>query len=72
MAKEVKVYEVLYHSDDPGSYYAGAAGDGSFIYRTRDAKEAARFATGKHCYGRPASVNVSEVPRRLAQRWGLA
>jgi hypothetical protein len=72
MAKPITVFEVLWHSDNPDQAYAGAAGDGSFIYRTRNRKDAERFAAGKRCYSGDASVLESSVPRRLAQRWGLA
>jgi hypothetical protein len=72
MAKTVKVFEVLYHSDEPHHAYAGAAGDGSFIYRTRKRSDAESFARGKRCYSGDASILESDVPRRLAQRWGLA
>lgn len=72
MAKHILVFEVLWHSDEPSQAYAGPAGDGSFTYRTRKKVEADRFAVGKHYYGKDASVRESAVPRRLAQRWGLA
>lgn len=72
MAKPITVYEVLWHSDDPSQAYAGPAGDGSFTYRTREQADAVRFAAGKHYYGKDATVREESVPRRLAQRWGLA
>lgn len=70
MAATVTVFEVLYHSDDPSYAHAGAAGDGSFVERFRKRGDADRFAAGKCCYGRPATVTESVVSRRLARRWG--
>lgn len=72
MAKPITVFEVLWHSDEPSQAYAGPAGDGSFIYRTRNKGDAERFAKGKRCYSEDASVGEVVVPRKLAQRWGLA
>lgn len=66
-SKTVKVYEILV--DGPGE---GAAGDGTFIRRTRDQREANRIAASSTCYGRPATVSEVDAPRHLAQRWGLA
>jgi hypothetical protein len=69
MASLIRVYEVLY---DLPYGVDGPAGDGHAVYRSRSKAAAERFAQGKDCYGRPASVCEDEVPRRLAQRWGLA
>jgi hypothetical protein len=71
-SKTIKVFEVLYHSDNPRDAYAGAAGDGSFIARFRKRADAEAFARGKRCYSGDASVSECDAPRRLAQRWGLA
>lgn len=67
-ARLVKVYEVLYDTGRGG----GAAGDGSAIYRSKSQREAAAFAAGKTYCGNPTSVACAEVPRRLAERWGVA
>lgn len=63
----VRVYEVLYNCDGPGPM-----GDGMAVYRTRSKADAERFAAGKRCYSGPAEADGNDVPRRLAQRWGLA
>ncbi len=62
----VRVYEVL--ADGPGD---GPACDGTFVSRFTDRANAERFAKASTCYGRPAKVQEDDVPRRLAQRWGL-
>ncbi len=62
----VKVYEVLY--DGAGS---GPAGDGTYIFRSKSKREADAFAKGNTTYGRPAKATLAEVPKRLAERWGL-
>ena len=59
------VYEVLYY--DPKA--EGAAGDCTHIARFRSKAAAARFAAGRECYGKPATVETAEVPSRLADRW---
>lgn len=69
-AKTIRVFEVLYYAGDDGP--DGPAGDGSFIERFRDESEATQFANGKHYYGEPSTVEPRDVPRRLAQRWGMA
>lgn len=63
----IKVYEVLHDTDGEGP-----AGDGTVIARFRDKREAERFASGNTCYGRQATAELHEVPRRIAQRWGMA
>lgn len=65
--KMVKIWEVLY--DGKGS---GPAGDGTYIYRTRNEKDALKFAKANTAYGSPAVAKSAVVPYRLAQRWGLA
>lgn len=72
--KTYTVYEVIYHvADDSPQAYGGAAGDGSFIDRFKKESEAIAFAKCRNWYGQRASVTkVDGVPRRLAQRWGLA
>lgn len=68
--RDVTVFEVLYYAGDDGP--SGPAGDGTFVFRSRDRREAERFASGRTCYGKPADVMESRVPRSLAQRWGCA
>ena len=63
----VIVYEVLHDTDTDGP-----AGDGTVIARFRKEDDAKRFSSNKLCYGFPATVNRTEVPRRIAQRWGMA
>lgn len=65
-AGTVRVYEVLYDLDCDGPM-----GDGLAVYRTRDAKAAAKFASENTCYGKPAKADANDVPRRLASRWGM-
>ena len=68
--KLVRVYEVLHDTGRDG----GAAGDGTAIrrfHRTERA-QADAFAAGSTCYGRPATVLADDVPRRIAERWGMA
>lgn len=68
--KGITVFEVIYHND--ATPYAGAAGDGSFIERFRKEADAARFAASRTYYGKPCTVlQTHNVPRKLAQRWGL-
>lgn len=67
-AGNVNVWEVFH--DGPG---AGAAGDGTHISRFRSEASARSFARGKTLYRNgPATVTKVSVPRRLAERWGLA
>ncbi len=62
------VYEVLYY--DPKS--AGAAGDCTHVARFRNLSKATAFASGKTCYGSPATVQTCEdVPARLVNRWSF-
>lgn len=70
MERLLTVYEVLFDGPEDGP--TGPAGDGTFIQRFREAREAEEFAAGATCYGRPATVKTARVPRRLAQRWGVA
>lgn len=67
MAPLKRVYSVLYHDEKS----AGPAGDGSHIMRFGNRAQADEFAKGKVIYGKPASVEVDDVPRHLAQRWGV-
>jgi len=62
----VTVFEVIY--DGPG---AGAAGDGTHIYRSRKRAHAEEFARGKTAWGRPTEVHEAKVSSALARRWGL-
>jgi hypothetical protein len=62
-----QVFEVLY---DTGT--DGRMGDGFETFRARNAKDAQSFANGRTCYGKPATVEALQVPRRIAQRWGMA
>lgn len=65
--KLVRVYVVI--ADGKGE---GPACDGTFVHRFRSQKEADDFAGKSTHYGRPATVQVDEVPRSLAERWGCA
>ena len=73
--KTMRVYEVLYSvSDESPLSHAGPAGDGTFIARFRSRQAAEQFAA-RHAgpYGQEkATVDVTDAPRRIAQRWGLA
>jgi len=72
MARTYTVHSVMWHSDSESDAYAGAAGDGSFIARFASRAAAEAFAVGRRCYGQPATVATeTDVPRRLAERWGL-
>lgn len=65
----MKIYTVLYQDQNAGP---GPNGDGSHIFRSDDKQEAERFAVKKVGYGNhPAIVNCSEVPARIARRWGF-
>jgi hypothetical protein len=66
-AKPVRVWEVLHDTDGEGP-----TGDGTVIARFRRESDATKFAAGLTCYGRPAKADSCDVPRRLAQRWGVA
>lgn len=83
MAKDITVHEVSYDLPDGADTEFGRAARATFgqtnspdgytaTARYRDKAKAEAFAKGKTCWGNPASVLTSEVPRRLAQRWGLA
>lgn len=83
MAKEITVHEVSYDLPDGADTEFGRAARATFGHtnsadgymataRFRDKTKADAFAKGKTFWGRAASVLTSEVPRRLAQRWGLA
>ncbi len=63
----VRIYEVLYDVDRPGP-----AADGTVIYRSKSKREAEAFAASHTCYGKPATAEPADVPRRLAERWGVA
>lgn len=69
-AKPVRVYEVLHDTGRDG----GPAGDGTAIRRFHRSEraEAYAFAARSTCYGRPATVLEHDVPRHLAERWGVA
>jgi len=73
MAREVIVFEVLYSvGDDHPQAHGGAAGDGSFIFRSRSRREAEAFAREHaHPYGGPCEAREARVPARLADRWGV-
>lgn len=63
--RTVTVYSVMV--DAPGSEF----GDRCYRFRTR--REASAFAAGKIHWGRPSLVTEdTEVPYRLALRWGCA
>lgn len=65
-ARTVTVYEAIY--DGSG---AGAAGDGTHIYRTRSRRDAGTFARRNTAWGKPTSVSEAKVSPALARRWGL-
>lgn len=63
------IYEVL--ADGNGD---GPAGDGTYVYRFRNLKEARAFARTNTYLGGPIQkdqILKRKVPRQLAQRWGL-
>lgn len=61
------VYHVLVDGEGQGP-----AGDSTFIVRFRTESEANAFAAGKTGYGKPATVHCgNDVPRRIAERWGM-
>lgn len=61
------VYEVTADCNGPGRY-----DDGIEIARFRSKRDAEAYAAGRTCYGGPATVQVVDVPRKIAARWGLA
>lgn len=66
-AKGVTAYEVLADSAEPGP-----AADYTKVFRFRTLEDAVVFAAKSTLYGNPAEVKVSEnVPRHIAERWGL-
>lgn len=70
MAKTYTVHEVLFDA-----YAPGPAGDGTHTRRFsgRNLTDAQAFAEQNTCYGKPAAVwTRTDVPARLAQRWGVA
>ena len=62
----VRVYEVLAEGEP------SPAADGHRVFRFRNRAQAEGFAKRALCYGRPATVEAFDAPRRLAARWGLA
>ena len=71
-AKPVRVYEVLHDVAPDGP--PGPMGDGTFIKRfaPKQEKAAADFAAANTYYVKPAKVQTTDAPRRLARRWGVA
>ena len=70
----MRVYFVLFHvRDDDGSRqaYGGPSGDGSFTRHFRRRQDAEHFAKGLVYYAEPARVDVTDVPARVARRWGV-
>lgn len=69
MEKTYTIFEVLYRNDN--TQYGGAFGDGTYIARFKKRANADKFAAENQCYGDgPATVQtVSDVPRRLIDRW---
>jgi hypothetical protein len=45
-------------------------GDGIAIDRFSSRESAESWAAGKRCYAGAAGVDVHDVPKRLADRWG--
>lgn len=50
----------------------GPGCDGVVTQWFRSEFEAKRFAGGRTCYGRPATVGIDTVPHRVAVRRGMA
>jgi hypothetical protein len=67
--KTVRIYEVVCDLEDTDG---GPAGDGMMTLRFRDKGEAERCASKSTCWGKPAAVQESDVPKHLAERWGAA
>ena len=44
---------------------------GTVIYRFKKESQAQAWASGRKCFGQPATVQRDECPKRLALRWGL-
>ena len=66
MSKSIRVYEVAYNLTSDGRF-----DDGVEIFRTKNKREAEDFAYGKRIYSGPATVEVCEVPAKIAKRWGF-
>lgn len=65
--KTVKVYSVLYNLDRaPGPW-----DDGTDTARFHTLAEAEVFAKDKRYYAEAARVIVGDVPKRIAERWGM-
>lgn len=70
--KLVTVYEVMFHvADDHPQAHGGNAGDGSFCFRTGSKRDADAFAKTHDYYGKPCEVHKSELPPRIANRYGV-
>ena len=65
--KTTTVYSVLYYDEK----HAGPAGDGTHIMRFRRRADAETFAKGREVYGKTATVDVDQVPQRIADRWSI-
>lgn len=69
----IKVWEVSYtcgpNGEDTGP---GPMGDGFQTARFLSEREAQAFAAGRSCWGGSSRPKLSEVPLRVAERWGLA
>jgi hypothetical protein len=50
---------------------AGQYGDGVHIWRFRGEAAARQWAAVHTYYGHPSKVDREDVPRRIAQRWGM-
>lgn len=66
MARTIRVYTVLY---DAPWRNDGISDEQAHFRREQDAKDFA--ATRKH-YGEPCAVITGDVPKRIAERWGVA
>jgi hypothetical protein len=65
--KTYTVFEVLADTDADGP-----GGDGVQVFRFKREIEAKDFAKNATCWGNPAKVAKAEnVPRRIAERWGM-
>lgn len=65
--KTVKVWELLADINDDGP-----ACDGTKALRFRTRERAEAFAAVSTCYGKPCVITESDVPLKIAQRWGMA
>lgn len=75
-SRTVRVYEVAYDGVSSLAVMTGvglwaAEATGTSVYRTRSQADADDFARGRTHHGQPAQVWSTDVPRAVAQRWGM-